>query len=111
MRSYPQEQIWQQYKKLPQELKEVIWATETNDLLYEISKKYNILDKANSLARVTGGILMGFIPLTKYRATIQEELGISEDQARQIAYEIRDTLLMRVAEHLRDLHNIQEATP
>ena len=59
MRSYPQEQIWQQYKKLPQELKEVIWATETNDLLYEISKhNENILQAIHGYLRILMTILI-----------------------------------------------------
>lgn len=100
----PQQQR-ERLKELPEKIRDVLWAEETGDAIEEIAEKHAV-ENPSSLSRLTGWVLAGFLPIQKFRSTLQEELGISEEQARQIAYEIRERIFAQVAEELRKIHNL-----
>lgn len=111
LQSYTREQVWKQYRELPRGLQDAIWSEKTSDVLYEISLKYNFSDRSGAFAKITGRILLGLIPIQKFRSTLQEELELDEQTARNIAYEVRDSVFSTVAEELRNLHGISAANP
>lgn len=92
-------------KELPKKIRDVLWAEETGNTLEEIAQKHHVEDLAY-LSRLTGWVLAGFLPIQKFRSALQEGLQIPEDQARQIAQEIRERIFAQVSEELRKLHNL-----
>lgn len=106
MQPYTQEQLDEFYEKMPESLRDSMWDEKTTDAILDIEKRYMLESKNGLLGKITGRVLMGIVPLTKLRVTIQQELNIPEEQAREIAYEIRDKIFAPVADDLRRLHGL-----
>lgn len=103
---YSGEKAWEVFDGLPDALKDAILSPQNLDVLDDIAKKHNVPPETNLLVRYTHAALAGIIPLQKFRQALQEELQIPEDQARQIAREIREKIFTQVSEELRKLHNL-----
>lgn len=111
MQTYTQEQLDELYDNMPESLHDVMWDEKTTGVILDIERRYMLESKNGLLGKITGRVLMGALPIQKFRATIQEELQIPEEQAREIATEIRDTIFAPVAEDLRKVHGLDNAPP
>ncbi|MBI2462948.1 MAG: hypothetical protein HYV65_01785 [Candidatus Spechtbacteria bacterium] len=107
--NYSQEQFWLQYRDLPDEVKDLLWDENLTDLFFYLVREYNIPDKVYTFSQITDYVIMGLIPVQKYRETLQVELGLPETTARQLAYEVRDKLFVKIGDYLRKTHNIPRA--
>jgi len=87
-------------------MRDVIWAEETGETIESIAMRHGVEDKTSNLSEITSFVLLGFLPIQKFRSALQEELNIPEEQARQIAQEIRERIFAQVAEELRKLHKL-----
>jgi len=104
---YTKEQFWEKFDTLPESVKDVIFASKTIDILDDIIRKNGVPpENAIKLARYVDLILSGIVPLTLLRETIEEELRVDEDRARNIAMEVRDKIFMQVKDELMKIHNL-----
>jgi len=73
-KKYTSEQFWQLYKKLPQELKDALFAEETGNNIYEICKRNEIEENLEEIVDYVGQVLLGVLPPEDFQKTLEKEL-------------------------------------
>jgi len=107
-KEYTKEQLWKIFEKLPEELKEVIFAEKTADDIYHISKRNNIKEeKISEVARLTGNVLLGILPPEEFRNTLKKELNLKKDIAEKIAFQIERIIFFPVKKELTEIYQIK----
>lgn len=101
-----QENFWKLYEKLPQELKDALWAQETGDNIYEICQKYEATDHLNEISWLAGQVLIGLVLPQEFSAGI-EKLGFEKNTADLIAREINRSVFYPVKSALEQLHKME----
>lgn len=101
------EQFWKLYKKLPQELKDAIFAEETGDSIYEICKKYGLTDAIETVVDYVGNVLLGLLPPDDFQNLIEIELKLEKETARKIAHEISRFVFYPVKPVLEQLYGAE----
>lgn len=95
---YSKEFFWDTYKKLPEDLKEALFSDKNNEIINHICIQSGLTEEqAASVAKFTGRVLMGLLPLDELPITIELELNISQDLAGQINRQI----YISIFKHLR----------
>lgn len=110
-REYTKEQFWKLYEKLPQELKDVIFAEETGDNIYDISKRNGILEKLDQIVEYVGQVLIGVLPPDELQETLEKELELDKERAKRIGQEINRFIFYPVKANLEELYKIEIAPP
>jgi len=112
MPDYTKEQLWKLYEKLPEELKEAIFSAETADNIYNICTKNKIEDdRISEVARYTGRVLMGILPIDEFQETLEKEVKLRKIVAKKIAQEINRFVFFPVKESLALVSKIEAAPP
>jgi len=99
--------LGERYDKLPPDVQEAMIAMESANIIYETAKSEGLLPKVSHLAEITGDVMLGILPITKFREAIQSGLGIEEEKARRIAQNIRDKIFLKIADSLRRIHKLE----
>ncbi|ATZ61793.2 MAG: hypothetical protein BME93_04130 [Methanosarcinales archaeon Met12] len=81
IKKYSQEHLLKLFRKLPQELKEMILSEETADNAYNIRQRYNI---DSEIAQYIGFVLVGVLPPDEFQETLEKELGIKLEIAKKV---------------------------
>jgi hypothetical protein len=111
-KEYTQEQLWKLYQKLPDELKEAIFSSETADDIYDICLRNGIEDdRISEIARYTGRVLLGILPLDEFQKTLEKEIKLEEDKAKKVAREIDRFIFYPVKTSLEEIYKIEIAPP
>jgi hypothetical protein len=101
------EQFWNVFNKLPQNIKDIISDPATVDIIEEIATANGVEVKTSKIIRYVDLILSGVMPITQLRESLEDELKIDQDHARKIAVDIRDKIFKQVQDELRDLHGLK----
>lgn len=110
-KEYTKEEFWKLYEKLPQELKEVVFAEDTADNIYSICERNGIDDeRISEIARYTGRVLLGILPPEEFQETLEKELKLEKDVAKKVAQEISNFIFYPVKSSLEELYK-KEITP
>jgi len=102
-------QRYLKYFQLPQDLRRIIFTTETAGKIEAAAKKSQ-LDK-NQLwqtSYTTGMILLGEINIVDFVKTLQEECQLDEASARRLARDINQAVFLPVKQSLKEIHQIPE---
>lgn len=102
-----QEQFLEKYNQLPQDVQEAMISSQTAQIIYETAEEQGLLNEVSRIAEITGDVMMGIVPITKFKQTIQSELNVEEDKARRIAQVVRDKIFLKIVDSLRKIHNLQ----
>jgi hypothetical protein len=95
---YSKDFFWDTYKKLPEDLKEALFSDKNNEVINHICSQSGLNEEQSAIvAKFTGRVLMGLLPLDEFPITIELELSISQDLASQINRQI----YISVFKHLR----------
>jgi hypothetical protein len=105
-----QEEFWKLYQKLPQELRDALFAEETGNSIYEICKRNEVLDNLDQIVDYVGRVLIGLLPPNEFQDTLEKELGIETEKAKRITREITRYVFFPVKTSLEGLYKI-EVTP
>ncbi len=98
MEEYTKEFFWDVYKTLPEDLKEAIFSEKNNQIIYNTCSGLGLdEDQTAIVAKYTGRVLMGLLPLKEFSVTLELELNIPEGLAEKIDYEIT----LGIFKHLR----------
>ena len=109
MPNYTQEQLQKLYKKLPEELQEAIYSEETAEHIWNICDR-NGIELISSLAEKVGNVLVGVLPPDKLQETIEQELKLEKETAKQVTREINRFIFYPVRIELEKLYET-EITP
>jgi hypothetical protein len=98
MEEYTKEFFWDVYKTLPEDLKEAIFSERNNQIIYNACSSLGLdEDQTAAVAKYTGRVLMGLLPLKEFSVTLELELNIPEGLAEKIDREIT----LGIFKHLR----------
>ena len=108
---YTTEQFWKFYKKLPQELKDALFAEETGDNIYETCKRNGVENNLDQIVEYVGQVLVGVLPPDEFQATLEKEVKLKKDIAKKVAQEINRFIFYPVKSSLEELYKIEIAPP
>lgn len=109
---YTSEQFWKLYEKLPQELKDALFAEGTSEAIEEVAEKYKLSDNQVSiLVDSVGQVLLGVLPLEDFQKVLEKELKLKEDLAKKVFQEIYRLIFYPVRSALEELYKIEITPP
>src|SRR3989344_6913117 len=94
---HTQEKLWKLYEGLPGGLKELIFSEKAANIIWNICQENKIPD--DDVSKVSGNagkVILGVLPLDKFRETIQTELKIKESLAKKISDEVNELIFSPV---------------
>lgn len=97
------------YKKLPEELQNLISSDEMGDSLEDICTRYNILSYLYEINNYVGQVLLGLLPPNEFEETIQKELNFQKEKAKRITREVNRFVFYPVKSSLEDMYNMEIA--
>jgi hypothetical protein len=109
-KKYTSEQFWKLYDKLPQELKDALFAEETGENIYDICKRNEISENLDSIVEYVGQVLVGVLPPGDFKETLEKELKLEERIAKKIAQELNRFIFYPVRNSLEKLYKIEITT-
>jgi hypothetical protein len=86
------------YKKLPKEVKDLFWSEEVVLVIKKLEQRYNI--RGNAIPVIVGFVLLGLVPLSDISKTIRIKTRISEEDAENLADDIKRHILKPVKHFL-----------
>jgi len=110
-RKYTSEQFWKLYEKLPQELKDALFAEETGDNIYDVCKRNGVLENLEEIVEYVGQVLVGVTPPDEFRESLEKDLGIEKEAAKKVAQEINRFIFYPVKTSLEEVYKIPIAPP
>lgn len=107
---YTRKQFWQLYEKLPQELKDAIFAEETGNDIYDICKRNEIVENLDQVVEYVGQVLLGVLPPAEFQETLEREMKLKKEKAKKVAQEINRFIFYPVKSSLEEVYKT-EITP
>ncbi len=105
---YKKEELEEQFKKLPEVLKDALLSVEGADKLYEIGKKFGLTtEKRGAAAGETGLVIMGLTKPREFVQALASTLIVDADTAKKIASEINHQIFYPLREALRSAHQVE----
>lgn len=99
---YSKEIIREHYNRLPEEVKEFMESEETIKKILDVGKKYQLhMDQINGLSSEVGYVLHGIEKSTDFVGNLTKYVGISEDVANLITYDLNQEIFSKIREELQ----------
>jgi hypothetical protein len=111
LEKYTNEQFWKLYKKLPQELQDVLFAEETGTNIYEICEKYKIQKNLGDIVDYVGYVLLGLLPPCNFQDALELELKLEKEIAKKVYREINRFIFYPVKPALEQLYGVNANEP
>ena len=108
-KKYTSEQFWELYEKLPQELRDALFAEETGSNIYEICERYEIEEDLEQVVDCVGQVLVGVLTPADLAKTLEQDLKIEKETAEKITQEINRFIFFPVKAELEKLYKIDVA--
>ncbi len=105
-KKYTSEQFWKLYEKLPQELKDALFAEETGNNLYEICQRNEIGENLEDIVSLVSQVLVGVLASEDFQITLEKEVGLEKDTAKKVAQEVNRFIFYPVKPALEQLYKI-----
>jgi len=110
-KKYTSEQFWKLYEKLPQELKDALFAEETGNNIYDVCKRNEVEENLDQIVEYVGQVLVGVLPPDEFQTTLEKELNMEKEVAKKVAQEINRFIFYPVKPLLEELYKIEIAPP
>ena len=110
-KKYTKKQFWQLYEKLPQELKDAVFAEETDDSIYEACKSNEVLDNHEQIVEFVGQVLIGVLRPDEFQETIEQGLELNKNVAKKMTQEINRFVFFPVKKSLEDIYSMEITPP
>lgn len=109
MRDYPKQQLQELFEILPKVLQDALLSTEIGSKVFDICEGNGIeeTETAEEVLKYTSYVLIGLLPPNELRQTLKKELNLSEDLAKQVAWEISRFVFLPLEESLESLYKIE----
>jgi hypothetical protein len=111
LKEITKEQFWKLYSKLPQDLKDALFAEETGNNIYEICKRNEVEENLGEIVDLVGQVLLGLLPPNEFQETLEKELKLERERAKKISQEIYRFIFYPVKASLEELYKIEIAAP
>ena len=108
MSPYTNEQIKQQYEKLPLALKDAMYSADIAEKMVALGRKHGItIEQVGYMAEETGYVVLGLTRPTQFVTALREKLGIDDTLARKIASDINHEVFYPLRETLKSTHQVE----
>ena len=108
MLNIDKEQLNQGYERLSDNLRNVFDAEETAKTLIGLGKKYNLhVDQLGQLTSLVHYVLLGFLAPQNFVRELRNSVGVSEDIANLITYDLNQKILIQIRQELEELSQNQ----
>ena len=108
LQKYTKEELWGLYEKIPQELKDAIFAGETANHISNVCERYDIKGGAVSgVAEQVRNVLLGLLPPNDFQATLEGELKLEKETAEKAGKEISRFIFYPVKPVLEQLYGVK----
>lgn len=105
--SYTPDQIEERYQKLPDALKQALFAPDVAEKIFNIGKKHGLtIEKIGLSADEAGAVILGFTKPNNFIGYLAEALEIGTGKAGEIAADINHEILFPLREELKKTHGI-----
>jgi len=99
------ETIKEQFKKLPQDIKDAILAADLPEKFKTIANKHKLrVDQGSVLENETMFVMLGLEHPDDYTNNLKKEAGMSDEEAEKIAEEVSRTIFLPIRASLQKLH-------
>lgn len=109
-KEYTKEELWKAYEKLPEELQEVVFSTETADDTYNICER-NDIKAVSVVAKYVGQVLLGVLAPDDFQKELENGLKLKKDSAKKLAQEINRFIFYPVKPALEQLYRMEINPP
>jgi len=111
VQKYTREQFWKLYEKLPQELKDALFAEETGNNIYDICQRNEIEENLDQIVEYVGQVLVGVLPPEEFQGILEKELKLEKEVAKRVSQEINRFIFYPVKPPLEELYKIEISPP
>jgi len=106
MKIFTHEEILERYRRLPQALRDAMFADVNTDIILELGKKHSLLvDRVGLLADETAYIMLGLVHPKEFVSRLVSRLDIPEDRARALAADVNERVFNPIRKHLLEAHD------
>ena len=98
------------YFQLPQDLRQLIFSTETADKIRDVAEEKNNLKKDQLwwTSHTVGMILLGETNIVDFVKTLKAKCHLTDESARKLARDINQVIFLPVKESLKKIHKVPE---
>lgn len=107
MTEYTKEEFWKLYEKLPQELKDTLFAEETGDNIYNTCKRNGIEKDLGTIIDYVGQVLLGLLTPKDFQNALEKEVDLDPEIAKKVSQEINRFVFYPVKESLSFFYEIE----
>lgn len=95
--------------RLPQDIRQIFFATETADRMYQIGQK-NALNETQlwHTSYATGLVLLGETHIGQFVETLRKKCALDEEKARTLARDINQEIFLPLKESLKKVHRLNQ---
>lgn len=108
MPKYTQQQLEEQYQKLPDNLKEAIFSVDIAEKMWSIGRKHGItIQRTGDLAEEAGYLILGLTHPKDFIPAIETRLGLDDEEAGEIGKEINEQVFLPIRQALKQAHDTE----
>jgi hypothetical protein len=109
MENHLEKILQEQYKMLPQNLKESLKSPELSEKVIEIGGKFKISEeKIGELAMISAAVLIGILPLSDLPKELKETLTINKDVSQDLAKSLESEVFSKYKNDIKEIYKGQE---
>ena len=106
MKIFTHDEIMERFNKLPQALRDAMFADVNTDLMLELGKSHGLmLDRVGQLADETAYIILGLVHPKDFVERLTERLKIPQEKAVPLASDINAKVFDPIRAHLMQVHD------
>jgi hypothetical protein len=103
-REYTKKEFWELYERLPQELRDALFAKETESNIRSVCERNDVMKNHENIVDYVGQVLIGLLPPDDFREALEKELKLEKEVARRVAREIYRFIFSSVKTDLEELY-------
>src|SRR3989344_838902 len=101
---YTEEQFWRMYEKLPPDVKDALWGTETGDAIYDVCQKNGAQEQHADVLQLCTNVFLGLMLPQELEKALVEKAGLDQTTATNIAAQLNGLIFYPVKAGLEQLH-------
>ncbi|PIP73404.1 MAG: hypothetical protein COW88_02185 [Candidatus Lloydbacteria bacterium CG22_combo_CG10-13_8_21_14_all_47_15] len=107
---YTKEQLEKKFNALPQEVREAILATDTENIVRRIGQDHALhVDQIGELMEATDFVMLGILKPGDFIRDLYERFeSVDKQTVRQVAQEVNEQVFRKIRESLKRVHSIAE---
>jgi len=109
MKEYDQEQLWELYEQLPEDLQKAVFSKEIGNRVRGFCYKNGVRDEETNIAvlKMLCYLFLGLMTPAEFRDSLKKDLKMDESNADNLFAEINNNIFMDLKESLENLYGVK----